>query len=454
MNRRDFLKNLGVIGCSVALLGQYELLADVNTESDFSTQGYKALVCIRLLGGNDSINMLVDKSNFEEYKGARNSVFIKEEELLNLNEGQFGIHPTLGNLQKMYDNEELAFVANVGTLNEIITQENFKSAAKPDHLFSHNSQQNLWDALDDEMKTGWAGRISDEYDLHGNVSGVQIPMMYGVDTYPLLVKTTKTPAYRFTTSGTISFHAYNNEPLLKQAYFDLKKQNAYKHHLTDSFADVTEYTITKTDAINQVLEQNEVSDGLFSTNNNLSKQLKLVLNMIKTHMSIGLERQVFCISLGGFDTHQNQKYQQKKLFALLNTALEEFNEALKVEDFHNNVTTFITSDFGRSVTSNGDGTDHGWGGHYFVMGGDVKGGKVYGEMPSLNINSEIDFPLTSHKRLIPNYSVEEYLAPICQWYGLNDESLKSIFPNWKNFLVQKRVPLNFMKDTEVINPNA
>jgi len=431
--RRDFLKKLGIAGCSVALLGKIDLNAIEIDLSNITLENsdYKAMVHIMLKGGNDSLNMLVDYEDeaYNDYVNIRKTVALKKEELIPLQslDNKYALHPKLENIAFMFDNKELAFVANVGTLIEPTTKDNMSEVALPKHLFSHSDQRKYWENLNpyEASKTGWGGRIADALDLKGLDN---LPPIYGINSDSMWLRANHTKAYVFDSTGTIAFSRLSEGSNIRNSLDKIHDENRL-NLLTKAYRDLFKNTLNRNESLESLLSKSSIDIEL-TIENDFSKKLELVTKIIDLRESFSLPRQMFYIGLGGFDTHANQLVSHNNLYNILDKGLKDFNTALKDIGMFDNTITFITSDFGRSVSSNATGTDHGWGGHYFVMGGAVKGGEIYGTMPSLK-NDSRDF--TKSKRLIPTTSVEQYIATICKWYGLNDTNLNEIFPNLKNF---------------------
>lgn len=440
--RRDFLKKLGVTGCSLALLGKLDLNAieiDLNP-INIDSSDYKAMVHIMLLGGNDSVNMLVDYEDekYDDYQSIRPSVAIKKEELISLEktDNQYALHPKFENIAAMFEKEEVAFIANVGTLIEPTSLDTISTDKLPKHLFSHSDQRKYWENLNpyELAKTGWGGRIADALDLRGLDN---LPPIYGMSSDGMWLRANQTKAYVFDTEGAIAFSNLNEGNAIRDSLDSIHSENRL-NLLTKAYRDLFRNSMNRNETLSKLLATSTVNLEL-TLDDNFSKKLELITKIIELRDSFSLPRQMFYIGLGGFDTHANQVASHNNLYNILDKGLNDFNIGLKEIGMFENTLTFISSDFGRSVTSNASGTDHGWGGHYFVMGGAVNGGKVYGQMPTLKMDSK---NLTKSKRLIPSTSVEQYVATICKWYGLEENNLNEIFPNLKNF---KEKDLGFMK---------
>jgi uncharacterized protein (DUF1501 family) len=170
-----------------------------------------------------------------------------------------------------------------------------------------------------------------------------------------------------------------------------------------------------------------------NANNGLAQQIQTVARVIGARNAIGATRQIFFVSMGGFDTHDNQNMNQADLLARISHAIGYFDIVMSNiggVDMRNNVTLFTASDFGRTNTTNGDGTDHGWGGHHFVVGGAVNGGEIYGRFPQFQLNAGPD---AANNAMLPGTSVETIGATIGSWYGVSPTDLDTVFPNLKNF---------------------
>ncbi len=440
--RRKFLKRVSVTGCSLALFGNVDLIAAENALSkiNIDSNDYKAMVNIVLYGGNDSINTLIDyeESKYTEYANIRPSVAIPKEELIPLGKtsNQYALHPKLVYLSEMFENDEVAFIANVGTLIEPTTQDILGTVPLPKHLFSHIDQRIYWENLNpnESAKTGWGGRITDAMDLKGYKG---LPPIYGMASDSMWLKSNQTKAYIFDKTGVLAFRNLQEGSAVRNSVDKIQLEQRY-NLLTQAYRDLFRNTMNRNASLGELLASSNIDIEL-TLDSDFAQKLELVTRIIGLRESFALPRQMFYIGLGGFDTHTNQIVQHNKLYDILDKGLHDFNIALKNIGMFDKTVTFITSDFGRTATSNAVGTDHGWGGHYFVMGGAVNGGKVYGEMPRLTPDSP---NFTKSKRLIPTTSVEQYIATICKWYGLADNNLDEIFPNLKNFLQRD---LGFMK---------
>ena len=482
MQRRDFLKFL-------TTLSAYNLLPS-SLFADDTSSDYKALVIILLHGGNDSVNMFIpttndQKSGFDAYTKARGVLAIDQNPLdlplddsgnLVLEGGDknpyysngtiieaytkgfydsgiegIGVNPLMPEVANLAKQGKLAVVANMGTLHEPSSKEDIlnKKVKLPIYLFSHNSQRALFYTgnSQNQSMSGWAGILADNLGNinNSNVYGLNIAidsavqMLYGEMTNPITISS----------RGPISYNKVKDEErvlydnLLKiqdndeflRVYNELKSKSFVYQDVLKSDWDNTVLSFTSTNSYSQELftVPNTATLGIKSSegvSDWLSLQLKAITRLIQIGKNRGLKRQIFFVTQGGYDTHGNQTSTHSKNLRALSLALDSFDKALSDIGAHNEVTTFNISDFGRSVGNNGDGSDHAWGGHYFVMGGAVKGG-LYGKMPSLELGGEDDY--SKKGRLIPTISHTQYYSTLLKWFGIDSSLIEQVLPEVKNF---------------------
>ncbi len=433
-SRRRFLH--GVAGGSLALMGPWgRLLAAPPVASD-----YRALVCIYLFGGNDSANMVVPReiSSHAEYQNIRGSLAVPREQLLPIQSvssqrTEYGLHPALEPLHSMYNDGELAIVANMGTLLEPVTRQQIIAgqAALPPQLFSHSDQTFQWQTgiPDSQQPVGWGGRLAD---LFADSFSSLLPMNITLTGQSVFLAGRQTVQYALSESGPESLEAASGDggpvDLAIRALLAQPRQNL----LEKQFIGVQKRSMDLYELISGALEQQSPLNTVFPESD-LGRQLAMVVRMISSRAEMGgagLGRQIFLVGTGGFDTHDNQNSAQPQLLADLAASLRAFRDGLAEVGELNNVTTFTASEFGRTLTNNGDGTDHGWGGHQLVMGGAVRGGDIYGVMPDLALEGPDD---AGDGRLIPTLSTDQYDATLARWFGLNDADLHELFPHLSRF---------------------
>lgn len=418
--------NLGLVNAAVA-----------NTGARFDD--YKALVCVFLHGGNDSLNMLVPTDNFEYqiYKNVRQSLAYSQETLLPISpiSGQpygVGMPPSMSAAHSLFEQNKLAVVANTGPLLQPITklQASQDRTLLPPQLFSHNDQQNHWQSAkpQDPAFSGWAGRMAEL--IADTQTG--LPMNLSINGINLLQTGTNTSPFSLNASGPEQFagldsaHDWNAR---RVATFD-KLMSRTPHVLEQGLKNVLLSASTNNTLIASALEQSVATQVQYPADNELGEQLKMVANLASVQQQLGQQRQIFYVGLGGWDTHDNQATAHPRLLQTLSVALKAFQDNVDELGLGEQITTFTMSDFGRTLTSNGDGTDHGWGGHQLIMGGAVKGGELYGEMPSLELGSNDDL---GDGRIIPTLSVDQYAASLSRWFGLSENEINAVFPNLNRF---------------------
>ncbi|MFN0185977.1 MAG: DUF1501 domain-containing protein [Aquabacterium sp.] len=494
--RRLFLQRAGAMGAltGIAAPTALNLLAAGHAAAQ-SAPDYKAIVCLFLFGGNDTFNMVLptDSGSWAAYTATRNQAPSPIALLapgiprggnggspqalggvlpitpLNAQGRSFALHPTMGALQQLFNvDRRLAIVANAGPLVMPTTkaQMNQGSHPKPASLFSHNDQQNTWMALGPEGTTrGWGGRMADLL-ASQNSRPVFTAVSAAGNAVCLSGETVR--QYQVGSNGAIRMGADGGGRL----YGSTEVANAMQrivgasrggHVMQADLAAVSQRSIDAENALRTALKP--ASDPLFGTPatnynanndpklrftnptngqatfNSLAQQLQIVARMIdaSSNNGIGARRQVFFVSMGGFDTHDNQNDGHAGLMARLAHALQYFDSTLGAMGARDKVTTFTASDFGRTFTSNGDGTDHGWGAHHFVMGGAVRGGDLYGRFPTLatknanNNNFDGSPDQLGNGSLLPATSVDQIGATLGRWFGVSDQSLLDIFPNLANF---------------------
>ena len=438
MHRRDFLK-LGAFS-ALAASGFGSMLARA------ATNDYKAAVCVFLNGGCDSNSLLVplDASGYAAYAKARRALAIPQAALLPiapLSGGAYGLHPAMSELQGLFTQRRLAVLANVGTLTKPTTAAQAKSGSwpLPDNLLSHIDQQNQWVALNPgspDTLTGWGGRMADA--LQSANASARFPPIISAAGSNLFCDGLVAGAAAVDAGGDTGIAGNDGNPI------DLARMNALNQVLNATDGPQLEGVYgSKTAA---ALKQAATVTTVFNTPltrifpaTDIGQQLYRVAQMIAARGSLGLNRQVFYVELGGFDTHSGQNDVLQGLFGQLSAALAAFNGALVDLGVDQNVVTFTHSEFSRTLKPAGDGgsgSDHAWGGHSLIMGGPVKGGELYGTFPQLVLEGPDD--ASDEGRWVPTSSVDQYAGTIASWMGVADADIATVFPNLANFQ-QKRL---------------
>lgn len=500
-SRRLFLRHAGVMSALGAAGGPLALnLSAIGTASAQTASDYKAIVCIFLFGGNDSINMVLptDAGSFANYTtlrsqapdsiallapgtavnaGAANGSPARLGGVLpiaptNAQGRSFALHPAMGTLQSMFNTDRrLAILPNVGPLILPTSKPQYSQSnhPKPASLFSHNDQQNTWQSFQPEGATiGWGGRMGD---LLASMNSRTVFTSITAGGNAVWLSGNEVRQYQVTSSGAIRLGTNGagqvyGSAAVGQAMERIVMTTRGGHLLETDLSAVAARSMQAESLLRNSLKP--ASDPLFGTApatgnynasndpklrypdpnnpgttiaNSLAQQLQIVARMIEAsgNPDIGAKRQVFFVSMGGFDTHDAQNNNHAQLMARLAHALRYFDDTLGAMGVRNQVTTFTASDFGRTFTSNGDGTDHGWGAHHFVAGGAVRGGDLYGTFPvygtknANNNNFDSSPDQLGNGSLLPTTSVDQLGATLGKWFGLSDTQLLDVFPNLANF---------------------
>lgn len=455
-SRRDFLKSIAKstsygLTC-MSLGGLYSGLYNVAHAAD--NRKYKALVCVFLRGGNDSFNLLIPYSHedYIKYRNVRKFLaFDKSNELealqsadnnkgkfSNQNDKAFALHPAMPKLTELFNQKEVSFVANVGAL--------LPNNHKPLHLFAHNHQQVFWETLANsgshEAQKGWGARLwQKQGDIPNNISTHHMGrLFYGGNKVGLLPRKKNNKLQLFRPSQALranGFGKLNTRGQVLEEMFD-----EYANAIVDDNIFHSTYSKKLINNMRQnsqfyelmKVQASEKSDSfvMFGNDTNLENQFEAVARLIKLGVQKALptlpKRQIFLINHTGYDTHTQQTERQHKLLGELDAALWKFSNALKAFDAWDETTTFIASEFGRTLTPNVDGTDHGWGGNYFALGGAVQGGQILGKYPEITVGG--DSIALKKGRVIPTTAIEHFLNPMLNWFVGVDYG-ENIFPNSK-----------------------
>ena len=458
ISRRQFIgqANCAAVGTASLLSSLLSLRLTAGAASASNFTDYKALVCLFLNGGNDSFNMLVPRqqSAYNEYEQVRGGVggtglAIPRSDLHQITSSlqntsagagysDFGIHPDLPYLKTLYDQGDLAFVSNVGSLIEptSLVQYNDGSKPKPEGLFSHPDHQIHWQTLVPQVRgsapKGWGGRMA-EVMSHANQQS-NIAMNISLSGANVLQSGTTTVPYITDPRGVVELSNYGQDPTLALAVDDILGQH-YQSIYSKTLAHTNRNSIDASVAFKSALDSlsTPFDPGVISGETETYQRLSMVSKIMEARTALSMNRQIFFVERGGWDHHNELLTPQSDLFIELNEAIEIFWTAIKSMGLQNNVVLYTASDFGRTLTSNGSGSDHAWGGNHFIISGsgNINGGEIYGEYPDLalnNISTDI-----GRGRILPTTSVDSYMAELAYWYGVPNSEISTVIPNINNF---------------------
>ncbi len=456
LTRRDFIRSSCCAAGAFGIATNLSRFGLMHALAQSAPPPYQALVCIFLFGGNDSNNLLIpnDTAGYANYANIRGSqtsggLALAQNTLLPIaaktaQNGQtaFGLHPSVPELATLYTGGQLAFLGNVGTLSQPVTRTQYLAPAPPvpANLFSHADQQQQWQTLemDGFYKSGWAGRMADSVEPLFNINSA-FPPITSVAGSAIFTTGQTTRPYAMipgTTPGLAGYGAGTGLGTLQQLLtFDTGVS------LIQATSSIMSSSLADSKILSGALNPAPTITTPFPTTGGptgLAAQLKQVAQIIAVRSALGLSRQVFFCSLGGFDTHSNQIALQGPLLQQLSQAVSAFYSATVELNVASQVTTFTMSDFSRTFqpASNG-GSDHAWGSVQLIMGGAVKGADIYGTMPDFKLGSASVDDAGSNGRWIPSTSTDQYGATLAQWFGVSAANLAPIFPNLANFTTQK-----------------
>ncbi|HLO94733.1 MAG TPA: DUF1501 domain-containing protein [Burkholderiaceae bacterium] len=448
LQRREFLRRASALGLA-GTAAPFALNLAALGEAAAQTAGndYKALVCVFLYGGNDYGNTLVpyDSASYNAYASIRGAIATPRDQLaataLNprvaLPDGrQMALAPQLGRLKSLFDVGRLGVQLNVGTLIQPTSLAQYKaqSVPLPPKLFSHNDQQSVWQASSPEgAVTGWGGRMGDRFlGSNGNATFSCI----NASGNAVFMAGQQAVQYQVSTSGAVAVNAVTKPLYGSQACADALRSlitAPRSHWMEQELNRVVSRSLSAQSIVSGALAALPPLTTVFDPANGLAQQLQIVARLIGTRASLGAKRQVFFVSMGGFDLHDFLPNQHPGLLSTVNDALGAFYDATVELGVANAVTTFTASDFGRTLSSNGDGSDHGWGSHHFVMGGAVQGGRFWGQLPSVSVNGPDD---VGQGRLLPTTSVDQLGATLATWMGVSAADLPTVLPQIGNYTVR------------------
>lgn len=449
------MKRLSALSVTGAALPFALEFAAIGEAAAFTVSDYKALVCVFLGGGNDYANTLIpyDLSNYDRYSAIRGggagrtaggialshasldatSLQPRIQQTLT-DDLQFALAPELKAIKSYWDAGNCAALLNVGPLIVPLTRAqydsgNLSSYPVPSGLFSHNDQQSTWQSLAAEGSTvGWGGRLGD---LAAANNGNALLTCISAGGNAVFVSGDTVLQYQIGTDGARAINATLSD------YYGTAQSSTVTKLLTQPRANIFENEFNVVTKRSLDLYQSVASaigsvslQTSFNPINDLAAQLGVVAHLIGGRAALGAKRQVFFVSTYGYDTHDGIVLNHPQLMRELNEALDQFYRATVELGVSSQVTTFTASDFGRTLASNGDGSDHGWGSHHFILGGAVKGGQYYGVAPSVSLTSDDQ---VGQGRLLPSTSVDQYAATLASWFGVSTSEMSIALPRIGNF---------------------
>ena len=442
----------GSVGTPLAL-GLTGLAAMASQSASAANLGgpYRAIVCLFMNGGNDSHNWVVptDAASYAEYAAVRRELAVPLANLQPLTQtGQaagrsFGMPAELAPLRAWYESGRASVVANVGPLQRPTTLADYRAGIQlPAKLYSHNDQQSTWQSLSPEgSRSGWGGRMGDLL-----MSANQQPLFTAVSASgnAVFLSGSTVVQYQIGSNGPISPRGlgsswvHGSSTAGNTLYRTLASNGSTPMHaeytrvMQRSIAAGAALTTAFANANVPAIPATPVMPGEAATlaNDRLARQLRLVAQMIAAGQTLGMRRQIFMVSVGGFDTHANQSRDLPVLMARVAQGIDYFMQSMNTMGLLDNVTLFTASDFGRTLISNGDGSDHGWGAHHFMVGGGTRGGTIHGTFPLTALRTSTD---AGSGRLLPEVSVTELAASLGGWMGLTRAEQEQVLPNLPAF---------------------
>lgn len=433
--------------------GLMNALAQEKADAE-GVEDYRALVCVFLDGGNDGNNSVIPNydEGYNQYAAARQQqgLAIARNSLLPFTPpamgGQvWGFHPSMSELHTLWTQGKMAVVCNVGCLVQPLTRATYQAGApRPYQLFSHPDQAEQFRTSISSYRatTGWGGRLADHTSalnmnpaipMITSIAGANI-FTNGLNNKPLIVQASPTPLNQVLTLNGFGTAA---DELARRAAMNNARQLDLSYTMVQNASAITQQAVN----VSQQLSQDPTLTVPFPTTS-LGNQLAQVAKLIKIRALLNMKRQIFFVQIGGFDHHSNQLNNHATLLRTVSQAIKAFYDETVAQGVAENVTTFTMSDFSRTFnpagTGSNVGSDHGWGGPYFVVGDSVMGGNFYGRptsngtfVPTMVVNTGDDADIRG--RFIPSVSVEQYAATLARWYGLADADLPLVFPNITNF---------------------
>lgn len=453
LNRRAFLKSSSAAALTAASLGGAASSLTSFQAQAANVSGYRALVCVFLLGGMDNYDTVIpyDQTSYDRYAQIRasfigsyggsrdrnNLLALSPDNASAFDGREFALPPQMSGLHDMFHQGNAAIVGNVGPLIQPTTRTQFfsESVSLPPRLFSHNDQQSTWQSSSPEgAQFGWGGRFADAVLASGgNISPVFTAISSRGNELFLTGETVS--SYQVTEEGAatvevVDFLGDVGSDAMLPVLTHMRAANFMGANLLEQDMAVAAQTSFDANALYNHASDDVAAMTTVFPQNFLGRQLQSVARTISIRDTLQVNRQIFFVALGGFDTHSIQAQSLPGLQSQIDGALTAFFRATQELGVEQDVTLFTATDFGRTLAENGDGTDHGWGSHQFVVGGAVQGRQILGDLPVADFGHDND---VGGGRLIPTTSVEQMAAPLGRWFGLTDEEVLTALPNRANF---------------------
>ena len=455
--RRHFLQGAGAAAMSAASIGGVTTALSGFQAHAADTSGYKALVCVFLLGGLDCHDTVLpyDQPSYDDYAAIRSPLLdlyaglpggssrdrarllpLTPDNAVDFGGREFALPEELSGIHGLFQSGDAAIVGNVGPLIFPLTRAEWEAetVTTPKRLFSHNDQQSTWmSSAPEGAMFGWGGLFADAVIAGVPGPGVPFTTITTLGNELFLTGDQATP-YQVSTGGASGIDVLNffqgNQPTFQALRDHFGAVNHTDTNLIENdMAGAIQSSLSTNESYNNAI-QNAVPLTTMFPQNFLGTQLRTIAEAISVRDNLSVNRQVFFAAIGGFDTHSAQAADLPGLQQEIDGAVVAFHAAMQELGLQNDVTLFTASDFGRTLAINGDGTDHGWGAHHFVVGGAVAGRTIYGDIPVSTFDHDFD---AGGGRLIPTTSVEQFAEPLGRWFGLNDGEINAALPNLSNF---------------------
>lgn len=472
LTRREFIKNSTAMAISASMFlhgcGESGSLS-INTNSNSNTNNNpsnsnnnvnanKSLVYVMLAGGNDSFNMLIptNTNSYNEYQSSRSNLAIAKNTLLPLNNftdsngKTFAVHPSMTKVQNLFNSKKLSFISNIAPLVKPTNKTSFNNNVElPLGLMSHSDQIKHWQTsiANERTNIGVLGKFADKF--QANKANNQISMNISLSGTNISQNGNSSKEYSVTKDGSVGLLVKepSNDPATTQlnnallSSFNAVLNKSYSDSFEDTYMETTRYAqthhekfkeeVNKVNIAHTYINYDNRSDIKFtSTDKSIPEQFKMIAKSIKASSDLNLPKQTFFIEYYGWDHHDELLNNHKRMLEVLSNALGDFQASLEELGVDDKTLTVVASDFARTLTSNGNGTDHGWGGNTIIMGKDIKGGEVFGQYPSLALDSNVDI---GGGVIIPSLSTDEMFAELALWFGYEKNELDALLPNLKNF---------------------